>query len=140
MRLFHITSNSNVESILKRGFSVIDEVRWLEGVCYGVPLSSKPREYRIGRQQGLFDYSQGFRFGGGYPAFGDTLITVNVPEWVVTPFEATLEGRIESLFESLSRQFIPPALVLNECDESLMRIVTNELDLNDDVEPYGYDC
>ncbi len=139
MTLFHITSNSNVESILERGFSGIDEVLWLEGAYYGVPLSSKPWEYRLGRQHGMFDYSHGFRFGGGYPAFGDTLIAINVPECVVNPFEVALDGWIECLVESLPRQFLPPAAVLNECEGSLMRIVTNESDLNDDVDCHVYD-
>ena len=131
MQLFHITSNSNVESILKRGFTAIDEVQWLEGV-YGVPLSSKPWEYKLGRLQGLFDHSQGFRFSGGYPPFGDTLIAISVPEDVINPDMATLDGWIDGPVESLPRQFIAPASVINECDGSLLRIVTNESDLNGD--------
>ena len=132
MRLFHITSNSNVESILKRGFTGIDEVQWLEGVYYGVPLSSEPWEYRLGRRPGQFDHSQGFRFGGGYPPFGDTLIAISVPEYLINPYEVTLDGRIGGLVESLPRQFIAPASVLNERDGNLVKIVTNESDLNGD--------
>ena len=128
MILFHITSNSNVESILKRGFSGIDEVQWLEGVYHGVPLSSEPWEYRLGRPQRPFDYSQGFRFGGGYPPFGDTLMAISIPENVVSPYEVTLDGHVESL----PRQFIAPASLLNDCDESLLTIVTNGSDLSGD--------
>ena len=87
----------------------------------------------------MFDYSHGFRFGGGYPAFGDTLRAINFPECVVNPFEVTLDEWIEVLLESSPRQFIPPASVLNECDRSMMRIVTNESDLNDDLDRHGYD-
>ena len=130
MRLFHITSNSNVESILKRGFSGIDEVQWLEGVFHGVPLSSKPWEYRLGRPQGPFDYSKGFRFGGGYPPFGDTLIAINIPENVISPYEVTLDGRLDGHVERIPRQFIAPASVLNDCDGSLLTIVTNESDIS----------
>ena len=132
MRLFHITSNSNVESILKRGFSGIDEVQWLEGVYHGVPLSSEPWEYRLGRQQGPFDYSQGFRFGGGYTPFGDTLMAISIPENVIGPYEVTLDGRLDGLVESLPRQFIAPASLLNDCDGSLLTIVTNGSDLSGD--------
>ena len=132
MRLFHITSNSNVESILKRGFSGIDEVQWLEGVYHGVPLSSEPWEYRLGRPQRPFDYSQGFRFGGGYPPFGDTLMAISIPENVVSPYEVTLDGRLDGHVESLPRQFIAPASLLNDCDESLLTIVTNGSDLSGD--------
>jgi len=128
MILFHITSNSNVESILKRGFSGIDEVQWLEGVYHGVPLSSEPWEYRLGRPQRPFDYSQGFRFGCGYPPFGDTLMAISIPENVVSPYEVTLDGRVESL----PRQFIAPASGLNDCDGSLLTIVTNGSDLSGD--------
>ena len=128
MILFHITSNSNVESILKRGFSGIDEVQWLEGVYHGVPLSSEPWEYRLGRPQRPFDYSQGFRFGGGYPPFGDTLMAISIPENVVSPYEVTLDGRLESL----PRQFIAPASLLNDCEGSLLTIVTNGSDLSGD--------
>ena len=128
MILFHITSNSNVESILKRGFSGIDEVQWLEGVYHGVPLSSEPWEYRLGRPQRPFDYSQGFRFGGGYPPFGDTLMAISIPENVVRPYEVTLDGHVESL----PRQFIAPASLLNDCDGSLLTIVTNGSDLSGD--------
>ena len=128
MILFHITSNSNVESILKRGFSDIDEVQWLEGVYHGVPLSSEPWEYRLGRPQRPFDYSQGFRFGCGYPPFGDTLMAISIPENVVSPYEVTLDGRLESL----PRQFIAPASGLNDCDGSLLTIVTNGSDLSGD--------
>ena len=128
MILFHITSNSNVESILKRGFSGIDEVQWLEGVYHGVPLSSEPWEYRLGRPQRPFDYSQGFRFGCGYPPFGDTLMAISIPENVVSPYEVTLDGRLESL----PRQFIAPASGLNDCDGSLLTIVTNGSDLSGD--------
>ena len=128
MILFHITSNSNVESILKRGFSGIDEVQWLEGVYHGVPLSSEPWEYRLGRPQRPFDYSQGFRFGGGYPPFGDTLMAISIPENVVSPYEVTLDGRLESL----PRQFIAPGSGLNDCDGSLLTIVTNGSDLSGD--------
>ena len=136
MILFHITSNSNVESILKRGFSGIDEVQWLEGVYHGVPLSSEPWEYRLGRPQRPFDYSQGFRFGGGYPPFGDTLMAISIPENVVSPYEVTLDGRLDGRLdghvESLPRQFIAPASLLNDCDESLLTIVTNGSDLSGD--------
>ena len=125
MRLVHITSNSNVESIFKRGFTGIDEVRWLEGMHYEVLLSSEPWEYRLGRRPGQFDYSQGFRFGGGYPPFGDTLITISIPEHVINPYEVTLDGRIGGIFESLPRQFIAPAPVLNKCDGRLISIITN---------------
>ena len=128
MILFHITSNSNVESILKRGFSDIDEVQWLEGVYHGVPLSSEPWEYRLGRPQRPFDYSQGFRFGCGYPPFGDTLMAISIPENVVSPYEVTLDGRLESL----PRQFIAPGSGLNDCDGSLLTIVTNGSDLSGD--------
>ena len=128
MILFHITSNSNVESILKRGFSGIDEVQWLEGVYLGVALSSEPWEYRLGRPQRPFDYSQGFRFGCGYPPFGDTLMAISIPENVVSPYEATSDGRLESL----PRQFIAPASGLNDCDGSLLTIVTNGSDLSGD--------
>ena len=128
MILFHITSNSNVESILKRGFSGIDEVQWLEGVYHGVPLSSGPWEYRLGRPQRPFDYSQGFRFGCGYPPFGDTLMAISIPENVVSPYEVTLDGRLESL----PRQFIAPGSGLNDCDGSLLTIVTNGSDLSGD--------
>ena len=128
MILFHITSNSNVESILKRGFSGIDEVQWLEGVYHGVLLSSEPWEYRLGRPQRPFDYSQGFRFGCGYPPFGDTLMAISIPENVVSPYEATLDGRLESL----PRQFIAPGSGLNDCDGSLLTIVTNGSDLSGD--------
>ena len=128
MILFHITSNSNVESILKRGFSGIDEIQWLEGVYHGVPLSSEPWEYRLGRPQRPFDYSQGFRFGCGYPPFGDTLMAISIPENVVSPYEATSDGRLESL----PRQFIAPASGLNDCDGSLLTIVTNGSDLSGD--------
>ena len=128
MILFHITSNSNVESILKRGFSGIDEIQWLEGVYHGVPLSSEPWEYRLGRPQRPFDYSQGFRFGCGYPPFGDTLMAISIPENVVSPYEVTLDGRLESL----PRQFIAPASGLNDCDGSLLTIVTNGSDLSGD--------
>ena len=126
MILFHITSNSNVESILKRGFSGIDEIQWLEGVYHGVPLSSEPWEYRLGRPQRPFDYSQGFRFGCGYPPFGDTLMAISIPENVVSPYEVTLDGRLESL----PRQFIAPGSGLNDCDGSLLTIVTNGSDLS----------
>jgi hypothetical protein len=128
MILFHITSNSNVESILKRGFSGIDEIQWLEGVYHGVPLSSEPWEYRLGRPQRPFDYSQGFRFGCGYPPFGDTLMAISIPENVVSPYEVTLDGRLESL----PRQFIAPGSGLNDCDGSLLTIVTNGSDLSGD--------
>ena len=128
MILFHITSNSNVESILKRGFSGIDEVQWLEGVYHGVPLSSEPWEYRLGRPQRPFDYSQGFRFGGGYPPFGDTLMAISIPENIVSPYEVTLDGHVESL----PRQFIAPASLLNDCEGSLLTIVTNGSDLSGD--------
>ena len=128
MILFHITSNSNVESILKRGFSGIDEIQWLEGVYHGVPLSSEPWEYRLGRPQRPFDYSQGFRFGCGYPPFGNTLMAISIPENVVSPYEVTLDGRLESL----PRQFIAPASGLNDCDGSLLTIVTNGSDLSGD--------
>ena len=128
MILFHITSNSNVESILKRGFNGIDEVQWLEGVYHGVPLSSEPWEYRLGRPQRPFDYSQEFRFGCGYPPFGDTLMAISIPENVVSPYEVTLDGRLESL----PRQFIAPASGLNDCDGSLLTIVTNGSDLSGD--------
>ena len=128
MILFHITSNSNVESILKRGFSGIDEIQWLEGVYHGVPLSSEPWEYRLGRPQRPFDYSQGFRFGCGYPPLGDTLMAISIPENVVSPYEVTLDGRLESL----PRQFIAPASGLNDCDGSLLTIVTNGSDLSGD--------
>jgi len=128
MILFHITSNSNVESILKRGFSGIDEIQWLEGVYHGVPLSSEPWEYRLGRPQRPFDYSQGFRFGCGYPPFGDTLMAISIPENVVSPYEVTSDGRLESL----PRQFIAPASGLNDCDGSLLTIVTNGSDLSGD--------
>ena len=132
MILFHITSNSNVESILKRGFSGIDEVQWLEGVYHGVPLSSEPWEYRLGRPQRPFDYSQGFRFGGGYPPFGDTLMAISIPENAVSPYEVTLDGRLDGHVESLPRQFIAPASLLNDCDGSLLTIVTNGSDLSGD--------
>ena len=128
MILFHITSNSNVESILKRGFSGIDEVQWLEEVYHGVPLSSEPWEYRLGRPQCPFDYSQEFRFGGGYPPFGDTLMAISIPENVVSPYEVTLDGHVESL----PRQFIAPASLLNDCEGSLLTIVTNGSDLSGD--------
>ena len=128
MILFHITSNSNVESILKRGFSGIDEIQWLEGVYHGVPLSSEPWEYRLGRPQRPFDYSQGFRFGCGYPPFGNTLMAISIPENVVSPYEVTLDGRLESL----PRQFIAPGSGLNDCDGSLLTIVTNGSDLSGD--------
>ena len=128
MILFHITSNSNVESILKRGFSGIDEVQWLEGVYHGVPLSSEPWEYRLGRPQRPFDYSQGFRFGGGYPPFGDTLMAISIPENVVSPYEVTLDGHVESL----TRHFIAPASLLNDVEGSLLTIVTNGSDLSGD--------
>jgi hypothetical protein len=130
MKLFHITSNSNVESILKRGFSGIDEVQWLKGVYHGVPLSSKPWEYRLGRPRGPFDYSQGFHFGGGYTPFGDTLMAINIPEDVIGPYEVTLDGRLDGHVESLPRQFIAPASVLNDCDGNLLTIVTNESDIS----------
>ena len=133
MRLFHITSNSNVESILKRGFSGIDEVQWLEGMYQGVPLSSEPWEYRLGRPQGPFDYSQGFRFGGGYTPFGDALMAISIPENVIGPYEVTLDGRLEGHGESLPRQFIAPASMLNDCDGSLLTIVTNESDISGDT-------
>ena len=134
MRLFHITSNSNVESLLKRGFSGIDEVQWLEGVYHGVPLSSEPWEYRLGRPQRPFDYSKGFRFGGGYPPFGDTLMAISIPENVLSSYEVTLDGRLDGHVESLPRQFIAPASVLNGCDRSQLTIVTNESNLSGDSE------
>ncbi len=105
----------------------------------GFPCPSKPWEYRLGRQQGLFDHSKGFRFGGGYPLFGDTLIAISVPEYVVNPYEDTLDGRIDGLIESSPRQFIAPASVLNECDGSLIRIVTNESDVDGDSSCHSYD-
>ena len=89
-------------------------------------------ECGMDRLQRPFDYSQGFRFGGGYPPFGDTLIVISVPEYRINPYEVTLDGRIGGLFESLLRQFIAPASVLNECDGSLIRIITNESDLKGD--------
>ena len=134
MRLFHITSNSNVESLLKRGFSGIDEVQWLEGVYHGVPLSSEPWEYRLGRPQRPFDYSKGFRFGGGYPPFGDTLMAISIPEKVLSSYEVTLDGRFDGHVESLPRQFIAPASVLNGCDRIQLTIVTNESNLSGDSE------
>ena len=133
MRLFHITSNSNVESILKRGFSGIDEVQWLEKVYHGVPLFSEPWEYRLGRPQGSFDYSQGFCFGRGYRTFGDTLMVISVPENVIGPYEVTLDGRLDGHVDSLPRQFIAPASVLNDCDGSCLTIVTNESDISGDT-------
>jgi|GEM_PF-3213566 len=133
MRLFHITSNSNVESILKRGFSGIDEVQWLEGVYHGVPLSNEPWEYRLGRPQGPFDYSLGFRFGGGYTPFGDTLMAISIPENVIGPYEVTLDGHLDGHVESSPRQFITPASVLNDCEGSLLTIVTNESDISGDT-------
>ena len=126
MQLFHITSNSNVESILKRGFNSIDEVQWLEGAYQGIPLSSEPWEYRLGRAQHKFDYSQGFRFGGGYPPFGDTLIAISIPDTIVNPYEVTFDGRIDDCVERLPRHFIPPASVLNASIGMLLTIVTNE--------------
>ncbi|HIO01623.1 MAG TPA: hypothetical protein EYN14_06670 [Alphaproteobacteria bacterium] len=113
---------------MKRGFSGIDEIQWLEGVYHGVPLSSEPWEYRLGRPQRPFDYSQGFRFGCGYPPFGDTLMAISIPENVVSPYEVTLDGRLESL----PRQFIAPGSGLNDCDGSLLTIVTNGSDLSGD--------
>ena len=129
MQLFHITSNSNVESILKRGFNSIDEVQWLEGAYQGIPLSSEPWEYRLGRAQHKFDYSQGFRFGGGYPPFGDTLIAISISENIVSPYEVTFDVRIDDRIESLHRHFIPPASVLNASIGMLLTIVTNESEL-----------
>ena len=49
MRLFHIITNRNVESILKRGVSGVYEVQWLGGVYHGVPLSNEALECRMGR-------------------------------------------------------------------------------------------
>ena len=101
--------------------------------CHGVPLSSEPWEYRLGRPQGPFDYSQGFRFGRGYRTFGDTLMVISVPENVIGPYEVTLDGRLDGHVESLPRQFILPASVINDCDGNLLTIVTNESDISGDT-------
>ena len=126
MRLFHIITNRNVESILKRGVTGVYEVQWLGGVYHGVPLSNEALECRMGRLQRPLDYSHGFRFGGGYPPFGDTLMAISIPENVLSSYEVTLDGRLDGHVESLPRQFIAPALVLDYCDESQLTIVGNE--------------
>ncbi len=59
-------------------------------------------------------------------------MTISIPEYVINLYEVTLDGRIGGLVESLPRQFIAPAPVLNECDGSLIRIITNESDLMSD--------
>lgn len=130
MRLFHIITNRNVESILKRGVSGVYEVQWLGGVYHGVPLSNEALECRMGRLQRPFDYSHGFRFGGGYPPFRDTQMAIYIPENVVSPYEVTSDGRLNGHSESLHRQFIAPALVLDYCDESQLTIVGNESSLS----------
>ena len=126
MRLFHITTNRNVESILKRGFSGVYGVQWLGGMYHEVPLSNEALECGMDRLQRPFDYSQGFRFGGGYRPFKDTLMAIYIPRYVVSPYEVTSDGRLDGHAESLHRQFIALALVLDYCDKSQLTIVSNE--------------
>ena len=55
-------------------------------------------------------------------------MAISIPENVVSPYEVTLDGRLESL----PRQFIAPGSGLNDCDGSLLTIVTNGSDLSGD--------
>ena len=59
-------------------------------------------------------------------------MAINIPENVVSPYEVTLDGRLDGHVESLPRQFIAPASLLNDCDGSLLTIVTNGSDLSGD--------
>ena len=114
----------NVESIIRRVVSSIDEVQCLEDVYHGVPLSGKPWGNRLGRQHGPFSHSQRFCFGGGR----DTLMPFIIPGYVVIPYEVMLDGRLDCYVKSLPRQFIAAASVLNDYDGSLLTIATNQSD------------
>ena len=70
----------------------------------------------------------GISFWLWFPPFGDTLMAISIPENVVSPYEVTSDGRLESL----PRQFIAPGSGLNDCDGSLLTIVTNGSDLSGD--------
>ncbi len=93
-------------------------------------LSGKPRDYRSGRSQRPFDYSQAFQLGDGCPPLGDNLLAFSIVENVVRSCEVTSDGSLNGQFESLSWQFFVLATGLNDYDGSLPAIVANESDLS----------
>ena len=97
MRLFHIASNKNAETILKEGFRNGTGYYLTDRLWEGVRISDKP-------------------FNDEHLSDTNTLFAIEIPEDVINEFEVVGTGKV-------TREFLVPAALLNHY-ESL--VVTDD--------------